>query len=56
MNRYPLGQLLGEVAFVAFHFHWEERAIMGLEHADRRRWIEEISTLNRRINEGVAEV
>ncbi len=56
MNRYPLDQLLGEVAFVAFHFHWAEREIMELEHADRRRWVEEISALNRRINDGVAEV
>ena len=30
MNRYPLDQLLGEVAFVAFHFHWAEREIMEL--------------------------
>ena len=29
---------------------------MELEHADRRRWVEEISALNRRINEGVVEV
>jgi hypothetical protein len=56
VNRYPLDQLLGEVAFVAFHFHWQEREIMELEHADRRQWVQEISALNRRINEGIAEV
>jgi hypothetical protein len=56
VNRYPLDQLLGEVAFIAFHFHWPERAIMGLEHSDRRRWVEEISAINRRINEGVSEL
>jgi hypothetical protein len=56
VNRYPSDQLLGEVAFIAFHFHWAEREIMELEHADRRRWVEEISALNRQINEGVTEV
>jgi hypothetical protein len=55
MTRYPLDQLLGEVAFIAFHFHWPERDIMGLEHADRRRYVEEISALNRRINAGQSE-
>jgi hypothetical protein len=29
---------------------------MGLEHADRRRWVKEISAINRRINEGVSEL
>jgi hypothetical protein len=41
-----------EVAFIAYHFHWSQEDVMGLEHADRRRWVREISALNRRINEG----
>jgi hypothetical protein len=35
---------------VAYHFHWQQWEIMGLEHADRRRWVEEISAINRRMN------
>jgi hypothetical protein len=50
---YPLQQLLGEVAFLAFHFHWSEREIMELEHADRRGWVEHISSLNSELNEAV---
>jgi hypothetical protein len=35
---------------VAYHFHWEAEGLLGLEHADRRRWVSEISHLNERIN------
>ena len=48
---YPLEQLRREVAFLAYHFHWPHDQIMDLEHADRRRWVLEISEINRRINE-----
>ena len=36
---------------MAFHFHWPHREVMSLEHAERRRWVEEISSINRRLNE-----
>ena len=39
------------MAFVAYHFHWSMSDIMELEHADRRRWVEEISAINRRAAE-----
>jgi hypothetical protein len=48
---YPLDQLLEEVAFIAFHFHWPEREIMGLEHADRRDWVSQISSINTEMNQ-----
>jgi hypothetical protein len=44
--------LYGEVAFVAYHFHWPLDAVMNLEHEDRRRWVAEISAINQRINDG----
>jgi len=44
--------LHGEVAFVAYHFHWPLADILELQHAERRRWVEEISSINRRIAEG----
>ncbi|MGB9180930.1 MAG: DUF6760 family protein [Pyrinomonadaceae bacterium] len=49
---YPLTALYEEVAFVAYHFHWPPDALLNLEHAERRRWVEEISAINRRVNEG----
>ena len=48
---YPLDALHEEVAFVAFHFHWPPDQILNMEHADRRRWVAEISSINRELNE-----
>lgn len=48
---YPLAALHEEVAFVAYHFHWPLAEIYELEHAQRRRWVEQISGINRRMNE-----
>lgn len=48
---YPLKQLYEEVAFVAYHFHWGHAEVMGMEHADRRRWVSEISGINGRMNQ-----
>jgi hypothetical protein len=47
---YPLTQLSEEVAFIAYHLHWPHAEIMQMEHADRRQWVQEISSVNRRMN------
>ena len=47
---YPLPALYREVAFIAYHFHWAPEAVLALEHKDRRRWVEEISAINERMN------
>lgn len=47
---YPLQKLYEEVAFVAYHFHWPHETIVNLEHADRLRWVKEISAINERKN------
>jgi hypothetical protein len=36
---------------VAYHFHWPPDQLLDLEHVDRRRWVDEISRLNQRVNE-----
>jgi len=46
---YPLSQLYEEVAFIAYHFHWPQAEILDLEHSDRRRWVEQISEINRQM-------
>jgi hypothetical protein len=48
---YPLDQLHEEVAFVAYHFHWPRGEVLELEHAERREWVQQISAINRRMNE-----
>jgi hypothetical protein len=47
---YPLDKLYEEVAFIAYHFHWSFEEIMNMEHRDRQRWAEEISSINRQLS------
>lgn len=48
---YPLDRLYEEVAYLMYHFHWSLEATLGLEHADRKRWVGEVARINRRLNE-----
>lgn len=48
---YATDRLFEEVAYVAYHFHWSMEEILNLEHADRQRYVSEISAINRRLNE-----
>jgi hypothetical protein len=42
--------LTQEVAYIAYHFHWRRDDILELSHRERRRWVEEISAINEKIN------
>ncbi|MHC1599760.1 MAG: DUF6760 family protein [Candidatus Methanospirareceae archaeon] len=53
MEGYPLDRIYEEVAFIAYHFHWSHETIMDLEHRERRRWCEEISRINGKLNEAM---
>lgn len=55
MRRYPLDALYEELAFVAYHFHWSRETLLALEHRERRRWVEEVSSINRRLTELASE-
>ncbi|MFY9270314.1 MAG: DUF6760 family protein [Candidatus Manganitrophaceae bacterium] len=44
-------RLYEEVAYIAYHFHWPHEKILAFEHPDRRKWVEEIAKINRRLNE-----
>ena len=55
MTGYPLDQLFEEVAYLAYYFHWPHDQIMGMEHRDRVQWIDEITRINRSINERTQE-
>lgn len=48
---YAPDRLFEEVAYVAYHFHWPLAEIMDLEHPLRRRFVEEIGAINRRLSE-----
>ena len=51
---YPLDEVYREVAFIAYHFHWPHDDAMNLEHRERRKWVAQISDINRRISTGEA--
>lgn len=50
-----MNRLHEEVAYIAYHFHWTREAVMGLEHGERQRWVEEIAKINRRLNQATQE-
>jgi hypothetical protein len=50
MTGYPLDRLYGEVAFIAYHFHWPLDEVINIEHRERRRWCEEISKINKKLS------
>jgi hypothetical protein len=43
---------MNEVAYIAYHFHWNHGEILDLEHPDRRRYMAEIAEL---VNRAAAE-
>jgi hypothetical protein len=45
-----LKALYEEVAYIAYHFHWPHADVLGLEHAERCKWVGEISAINERMN------
>lgn len=46
MMGYRLDEMFQEVAYVSYYFHWPYEQIMGLEHHERKRWVEEIARIN----------
>ena len=49
---YATDRLHEEVAYVAYHFHWALDPLLDLEHADRRRYVDQISRMNERLQRG----
>lgn len=49
---YPLERLHEEVAYLAYHFHWDRESLMQMEHRERLQWVEQVAGINRRLNEG----
>jgi hypothetical protein len=49
---YATDRLHEEIAYVAYHFHWDLDDILDLEHRDRQRYVAEISSINTRMSQG----
>jgi hypothetical protein len=51
MTGCPLEQIYKEVAFIAYYFHWNHDQVMEMPHHQRKKWCEEISKINKKLNE-----
>lgn len=38
------------MAFLGYYLHWSQDALLSLEHAERRRWVAEISRINQALS------
>ena len=56
MKLYPEPALWSEVAYLAYHLHWDLDALMDLQHADRIRLIELVAEMNDRAWEALRHV
>ena len=46
---YPLDRVREEMAFIAYHFHWNLGEIETLPHTERVEWVGQISKINKKI-------
>lgn len=48
MRRVPEEELWQDIAFLAYHLHWDLDALLDLEHRDRARMVTAVAALNQR--------
>jgi len=47
---YPLDNIFKEVAFIAYHFHWDRDRLLDISHRECHEWVKQISAINEKIN------
>jgi hypothetical protein len=55
MMRYPTDALWQEMAYLAYHLHWDLEVMLDLEHMDRVRMVRAVAALNERAWQAVRE-
>lgn len=45
----PAEGLYGDVAVIAYHFHWSREECMSMSRRERGKWLDEIGRINREI-------
>ncbi len=53
--RLPEDEVWDDIAYLAYHLHWELDALLDLEHADRLRMVDAVAELNERAWEAVED-
>ncbi len=56
MKLYPADALWDEIAYLAYHLHWDLQSLLDLEHTDRARLIRRVANMNERAWEAVRNV
>lgn len=51
IRTYPAEKIYEEAAFIGYYLHWSSDEIMRMGHLERIRWCDEISAINRRLND-----
>jgi hypothetical protein len=51
--RLPEDEVWDEVAYLAYHLHWNLDDLLDLEHGDRQRMVDAVAALNERAWEAV---
>lgn len=55
MRLYPEPSLWGEIAYLAYHLHWDLDSLLDLQHPDRARLIGLVADMNERAWEAVRD-
>lgn len=56
MKLYPETALWSEIAYLAYHLHWDLDRLLDLEHTDRARLVELVAGMNERAWEALTNV
>ena len=56
MKLYPEASLWSEIAYLAYHLHWDLASLLDLEHSDRARLIELVADMNQRAWDALSDV
>lgn len=50
LRLYPKDELYKEMSFISYYFHWGNSDVMDMDHRSRRRWCQEISSINQSLS------
>jgi len=54
--RRPTGEVWDEIAYLAYHLHWDIDGLLDLEHPDRDRLVDAVAALNERAWERASQL
>ena len=52
MSCYPPAKLRAQLANITYYMQSPYEQVMNMDHLERRHWVEEVSSINQRLNEG----